>query len=132
MTLMKIRNAANSAEIPIPGPLGTPANLKNREEVASFTLADTDNNTVIDCNHATVDIVVTVPTGLATNLFVAFDRTGAAEVTIVGDAGVTFNKIDAETYLLYTPNEQGDPTVLWNKTGVANVYKIIKGDSYPT
>jgi hypothetical protein len=55
---------------------------------ASFTVADADNNFVIQLKNAT-DIVITIPTsGLRTKFNVGF-RLGTGEVSFVGASGVT-------------------------------------------
>jgi hypothetical protein len=55
---------------------------------ASFTVADADNNFVIQLKNAT-DIVITIlPPGLRTKFNVGF-RLGTGEVSFVGASGVT-------------------------------------------
>lgn len=70
--------------------------ILKREETASFTLtnSDFDGNTYIECNHATVDIEVTIPASLTSMQPLVLERTGAANVTLIHSA-VTLNSRDS-------------------------------------
>lgn len=75
--------------------IGTPgadaSNNLQRDTSVSFTLADTDNNYVIQLKNTT-DIVITVPaTGLRNFFNVGFSRKGVGEVSFVEDTGVTLD-----------------------------------------
>jgi hypothetical protein len=66
------------------------SNNLQRDETTSFTLADTDNNYVIQLKNGATPITVTIPpTGLRTKFNVGFKLKGTGDVTFVGDTGVT-------------------------------------------
>jgi len=58
------------------------------QKTASFNLADSDSDVMLNCEHATVPIVVTVPTGLTTGKQFFICQNGAAQVS-VGVSGTT-------------------------------------------
>lgn len=74
----------------VAGTNGTNAsNNLQRDASVSFTLADTDNNFIIQLKNTTA-ITITIPAaGLRTSFNVGFSRKGAGEVSFVGDTGVT-------------------------------------------
>ena len=80
------------------------SNNLQRDASASFTLADSDNNYVIQLKN-TSDITITVPSiGLRTKFNVGFSRLGIGEVSFVGASGVTL-----QNPIGYRINRQLDP-----------------------
>ena len=109
----------------IQGPSGTngtngidASNNLQRDASASFTLADTDNNYVIQLKNTTA-IIVTVPaSGLRTKFNVGFSRLGTGEVTFESDSGVTL-----QNPVGYRINRQFDPCYI-ERDGVTQVYTL--------
>lgn len=65
------------------------SNNLQRDASASFTLADSDNNFVINLKNSS-NIIITVPsTGLRSKFNVGFVRKGTGEVSLLGASGVT-------------------------------------------
>lgn len=80
------------------------SNNLQRDASVSFTLADTDNNYVIQLKNTTA-ITITVPaSGLRTKFNAGFSRLGTGEVSFVGDSGVTL-----QNPIGYRINRQFDP-----------------------
>jgi hypothetical protein len=83
------------------------SNNLQRDASASFTVADADNNFVIQLKNTT-DIVITVPaSGLRTKFNVGFARLGTGEVSFVGASGVTL-----QNPIGYRISRQFDPCYL--------------------
>lgn len=59
------------------------------EKTASFTLANSDSDKWLNCNHATVPIVITVPSGLTDGKQFYVFQMGAAQVSVVAGSGMT-------------------------------------------
>lgn len=68
-------------------------------KTASFTLADTDSDVMLVCNHATTPIVVTVPTGLTPGKQFYFTQEGAAQVSFAAGNGMTIKSTDSQLKL---------------------------------
>ncbi len=83
------------------------SNNLQRDASSSFTLADTDNNYVIQLKNSTA-IVITVPsTGLRTKFNAGFSRLGTGEVSFVGASGVLL-----QNPIGYRISRQFDPCYL--------------------
>lgn len=105
------------------GTNGTNAsNNLQRDASASFIVADTDNNYVIQLKNTTA-ITVTFPaTGLRSMFNVGFSRLGAGEVSFVGASGVTL-----QNPVGYRINRQFDPCYV--ERDVANQIYTLYGQT---
>lgn len=114
-TNFNITNGANGT--------GTPgadaSNNLQRDASASFTLADSDNNYVIQLKN-TNDIVITIPTsGLRNKFNTGFSRKGTGEVSFIGALGVT---IDNPTG--FRINRRFDPAYI-ERDDASQVYTLF-------
>lgn len=94
------------------------SNNLQRDMSTSFTLADSDNNYVIQLKNET-DITITVPdTGLRTKFNAGFSRLGIGEVGFVGISGVTL-----QNPIGYRISRQFDPCYI-ERDGNAQNYPL--------